>query len=78
MGHKPEPRKLPTMSIFWSDTRKLLTYKERRALEFQATVVSVTPMEVLLEIATGKGKETRKVCIVGVFDPLAPVPPSPK
>jgi hypothetical protein len=71
-------KKTPTMVIYWADTKKVLTHPERKSLEFSATVVSVTPREVLLEVGVGSGNKTRKVCVVGVFDPLAPVPPPPK
>jgi hypothetical protein len=67
-------KKIPNMVVFWADTRKPLTYAERKNLEFKAIVVSVTPQEILLELRNGK---TKKVAICGLTDPRAPALPCP-
>lgn len=63
--------KKPTVVIYWTDSRALLTYQEKRDLEFYGSVVAVTPQEVLLEDA----KSGRKVAIRGTTDPYAPIIP---
>ena len=67
-------KKTPNMVVFWAESRKPLTHAERKALEFTAVVVSITPQEILLEV--GKGK-TKKVAICGITDPKAPALPKP-
>jgi hypothetical protein len=65
--------KKPTVVIYWTDSRALLSYQEKRDLEFYGSVIAVTPQEVLLEDA----KTGRKVAIRGTTDPYAPtVPPT--
>lgn len=65
--------KRPTLVIYWADTRRLLSHRERRDLEFGGTIVSVTPNEVLLENPlTG-----RKVVVRGTLDAHAPKIPEP-
>jgi hypothetical protein len=67
--------KTPNMVIFWAETKKPLTHLERKALEFKAVVVSVTPREILLEVQNG---HARKVIICGITAPDAPVVPDPQ
>lgn len=67
--------KKPTMVIFWGDTRQPLTHKEMQDLEFNATVVSVTPRAIVLEYRKGVD---RRVVIYGTTDPAAPAPPAPR
>jgi hypothetical protein len=38
----------PTLAVFWSDTRELLTRHERRDILQEAILESITPSEVLL------------------------------
>jgi hypothetical protein len=65
--------KVPSLVIFWTDTRLVLSYREKKDIEFYGNVVSVTPFEVLIENPmTG-----RTASIRGVGDPHAPEPPSP-
>lgn len=65
--------KKPTLVIYWADNRALLSYQEKRDLEFYGSIIAVTPQEVLMEDA----KTGRKVAMRGVTDPHAPtVPPS--
>ena len=62
MGLKP-----PLLAVFWADTLEPLTYRERRdILGERATLVSLTPHEVLIEVQNGK---TRKVAVVSASDP---------
>ena len=68
--------KIPTMIIYWADTEIPLTHQERKFLEFNGSIVSLTPLEVLLEVKTSK-KESRMVVVRGVTDPLAPKVPEP-
>lgn len=42
-----EPRK-PTLAVFWGDTRKLLSYKERLSVLPDIRLESMTPNEILL------------------------------
>lgn len=64
--------KRPTLVIYWTDSRALLSYQERKDLEFYGQVVSVTPLEILVENPmTG-----RKAAIVGTSDKSAPLVPS--
>mgnify|MGYP001499062190 CR=1 FL=1 len=67
-------KKTPNMVIFWAASRKPLTHTERRSLEFNAVVVSVTPWEILLELRNGG---TKRVVICGITDPNAPALPQP-
>lgn len=64
-------RKIPTLAIYWADTRELLTHAERVELHRGAIVVSVTPREVLLETLDGR----RLVAVCSVTDPGAPEVP---
>jgi hypothetical protein len=60
--------KRPTLVIYWADTRKLLTYMERVLLHQSAAVISVTPLEVLLQDL----KSGRKVVVRGITDEHLP------
>lgn len=65
--------KRPTLVIYWTDTRELLTYSEKQDLEFMGNLISVTPQELLIESPmTG-----RKAAIRGVTDEFAPDIPRP-
>jgi hypothetical protein len=65
-----EPRdpleKVPSLILFWADTRKLLTYPERKQIFGEVVLLSATPEEVLIQLDNG-----RKVVVVGVTDPVA-------
>ncbi len=39
---------IPTLAIYWADTRTLLTYAERNALRDGEVIVDLTPAEVLI------------------------------
>ena len=71
-------KKVPTLVLYWADTRKPLTYREMKSLEFEALTVSATPLELLLELKLKDMKEPRKIVVVGVTDPRAPSLPAPK
>lgn len=60
--------KVPTLVLYWVDTKELLSHRERRDLEFSGTLVAVTPLEVLIEDV----RSGRKVAVRGVTDPYAP------
>ncbi len=64
--------KVPTLVLYWVDTKQLLSYREQRDLEFTGTLVAVTPLEVLIE----DKRSGRKVAVRGTTDPYAP--PIPK
>jgi hypothetical protein len=73
MSMPPQPLKIPTMVIFWADSRIPLTYAERKEVEDSGTLISVTPREILIQ-----AKHGRKVVVLGVTDPVAPPPPTPR
>lgn len=65
--------KHPTLVIYWADDRSLLSYKEKKELEFYGSLIAVTPGEVLLQDA----RTGRKVAIRGLEDEFAPQIPKP-
>lgn len=66
--------KTPTLVIYWTDSRSLLSYQEKKDLEFYGTIIAVTTREILME----DKKSGRKVAIRGTADEFAPsIPRSP-
>jgi hypothetical protein len=60
-------KKPPQLAVFWADTLEPLSYRDRLDIVGErASVVSVTPHEVLLEVRNG---HVRKVAIVSTGDP---------
>ena len=60
-------KKKPSLVIYWADTRGLLSFSERKALEQEGRIIAVTPLEVLIESPSG-----RKVVVRGISDAFAP------
>lgn len=67
-------RKVPSMVIYWTDTKTLLTFEERQHIETHGTVLALTPLEVLFEDKVSG----RKVAIRGLTDSHAPRVPNPR
>jgi hypothetical protein len=66
--------KVPTLIVYWADTREPLTYAERQAIETsEVLVLGMTPLEVLVQLAGG-----RRVVIRGLTDLAAPAAPAPR
>lgn len=65
--------KKPTLVVYWTDTRALLTYSERQSLEMEGMVISLTPSEILIADPVSG----RKAAIRGTTDPHAPSIPPP-
>lgn len=61
-----------TLVIYWTDSRALLTYQERKDLEFYGQIVSVSPYEVVVE----NPFVGRRAAIVGEDDDTAPSIPT--
>lgn len=53
--------------VYWSDTYIELTRFERKDLEFYGVVVSVTPVEVLIE----DSRNGRKAVVCSANDPVS-------
>jgi hypothetical protein len=68
--------KVPNLVIYWADTKSPLTHLERKNLELDARVVSLTPREVLLDFRDRQGL-SRKVVVCGLGAPGAPDAPFP-
>ncbi len=65
--------KIPSLVLFWGETKEPLTFEERRSLfGRKAEILAATPEEILLKVG---GK---KLVVVGITDPNAPPVPPPK
>jgi hypothetical protein len=65
--------KIPSLVLYWGETKEPLTFEERRTLfGRKAEILAATPEEVLLKVG---GK---KLVVVGITDPHAPPIPAPK
>lgn len=63
-------QKIPNLVIYWADTRELLTYAERMAVIGGATLVDLTPLEILV-----MPRFTERVVVIrGITDSFAPQP----
>lgn len=60
--------KIPSVVIYWADTHELLNHMEMMDFAANAKVISITPMEILMEERTSK----RKVVVRGITDAQAP------
>lgn len=63
---RPDGKKV-SLIIYWADTQRLLTYMERKAMEQEGEIVSLTPHEVLLA-----DRSSRKVVVKRMGDPAIP------